>query len=112
MERVKYDITKQVDGRKENGPNESVRPRRKGRRFDVKVHTVITEEGSFSLVLSDRSRQLHERFDNKVIKELVKEFGVLCEQKGFEKKLFFHCLMEDNGQLRLFTNTFPKFQSW
>jgi parallel beta-helix repeat protein len=111
MERVEYDITKQVDGRKENGPNESVRPRRKGRRFDVKVHTVVSQH-CFSLVLCDRNRQLHERFDNKVIKELVKEFGVLCEQKGLEKKLFFHCLLEDNGQLRLFTNTFPKFQSW
>ncbi|CAB4020999.1 Hypothetical predicted protein [Paramuricea clavata] len=111
MERVEYYITEQLEGRKEIGPNDSVRPLRKGRRFDVKVHTVVIEE-SFSLVLCDRSRQLHERFDSKVIKELVKEFGVLCERKGIEKKLFFHCLLEDNGQLRLFTNTFPKFQSW
>jgi hypothetical protein len=113
MERVEYDITQKVEGRKEIGPNDSVRSPRKGRRFDVKVYTVVIDlEGSFSLVLCDRSRQLHERFDSKVIKELVKEFGVLCERKGIEKKLFFHCLLEDNGQLRLFTNTFPKFQSW
>jgi hypothetical protein len=67
---------------------------------------------SISLVLCDRSRQLHERFDSKLIQELVKEFGVLCERKVLEKKLFFHCLLEDNGQVRLFTNAFPKFQSW
>jgi parallel beta-helix repeat protein len=111
MERVEYDITDIVEGREEIGPNDSVRAPRKGRRFDVKVHTVITLHG-FSLILCDRSRQLHGRFDSKVINELVKEFGVLCERKGFEKKLFFHCLLEDNGQLRLFTNAFPKFQSW
>ena len=111
MERIEYDITQKVEGRKEIGPNDSVRSPRKGRRFDVKVHTGVIER-SFSLVLCDRSRQLHERFDSKVIKELVKEFGVLCERKGIEKKLFFHCLLEDNGQLRLFTNAFPKFQSW
>ena len=111
MEIVEYDITDIVEGREEIGPNDSVCQPRKGRRFDVKVHTVVTLHG-FSLILCDRSRQLHGRFDSKVINELVKEFGVLCELKGFEKKLFFHCLLEDNGQLRLFTNAFPKFQSW
>ena len=89
---------------------------RNGRRFVVKVHTVhvptLVNPWSFSLMLYDRNNQVIGIFDSEVVKEQVKEFGVLCKQHVVEKQLFFHCLFEDNGQLRLITNEFAKFQSW
>ncbi|CAB3992489.1 Hsp70-Hsp90 organizing 1 [Paramuricea clavata] len=45
MKRVEYDITQEVEGSKEIGPNDSVRRPRKGRRFDVKVHTSSINRG-------------------------------------------------------------------
>ena len=80
--------------------------------FVVKVRTVLTMEKSCRLMLYNSSFQLHTTFDSKVITELVEEFGVLCDIKGMEKKLFFYCLFEKKGQLRIFTNEFPEFQSW
>ncbi len=80
--------------------------------FVVKVRTVLTKEKSCRLMLYNRSLQLHKTFYSNVIKELVKEFGVLCDTESVEKKLFFYCLFEKKGQLRIFTNEFPEFQSW
>ncbi len=80
--------------------------------FVVKVRTVLTMKKSCRLMLYNSSFQLHKTFYSKFIKELVEEFGVLCDIKGLEKKLFFYCLFERKGQLRLFTNEFPEFQSW
>ena len=51
-------------------------------------------------------------FNSKVISELVEEFGMPCEKTFNIKKLFFYCLIEGSGQLFLFTNEFPEFQSW
>ena len=108
-------------------PHATSYPPRNGSRFIVKVHTVWTTviftiqlsdstycilTSDWNLMLYDRSHRLHKTFDSKFVKELVREYGVLCAQKSLEKKLFFHCLFEDNGQLRLFTNDFPEFQSW
>jgi hypothetical protein len=61
------------------------------------------------IFLYDRERKRAVQFKSKVINQLIKEFGVLCEAKLYEKKLYFHCLVEDNGQLRLFTNAFAEF---
>ncbi len=80
--------------------------------FVVKVRTVMPIEKPCRLMLYNSSFQLHKTFDSKVIKGLVQEFGVLCERKCIEKKLFFYGLFENKGQLRLFTNEFPEFQSW
>ena len=79
--------------------------------FVVKVRTVVTMEKSCRLMLYNSSLQLHKTFYSNVIKELVEEFGVLCDTV-IEKKLFFYCLFEKKGQLRIFTNEFPEFQSW
>jgi hypothetical protein len=82
-------------------------------RFVVKVHsTSYVNEELYHIVLYDRNRELCVRFNSKVIDQLLKEFGVLCREKTEAKKLFFHCLYEDNGQLRLFTNEFAEFQNW
>ena len=80
--------------------------------FVVKVRTVLSIEKPCRLMLYNSSFQLHKTFDSKVIEGLVQEFGVLCERKCIEKKLFFYGLFENKGQLRLFTNEFPEFQSW
>ena len=99
----------EVEYRKENS---NVLLPRNRERFVVKVLPVTTMEKFNRLVLYNDKFRLQKTFHSKCIKELVKEFGVLCEQHCFDKKLFFYCVFEDKGQLRLFTNEFPEFQSW
>ena len=94
------------------GPNFSSPLPRDDTRFVVKVHSATRESGSYALILYDRSLELNVKFDSKVIDVLLNDFGVLCGNKAFQKKLFFYCLFEDNGQLRLFTNEFAEFQNW
>ena len=106
-----YD-TEGVESGKMIGPNFSSPPPRDGTRFVVKVHSAIRESGSYALILYDRSLELNVKFDSKVIDELLNDFGVLCRYKTSSKKLFFYCLFEDNGQLRLLTNEFAEFQNW
>ena len=112
MKSVGLDATQRVEGKKEIDPMFSQYPPRHGM-FVVKVHNAVaTKFPSYTLVLYDRSHKLFKTFDSRVITELVKELGVLCERKYAEKKLFFHCLFEENGKLRLFTNEFAEFQNW
>ncbi|CAB4026458.1 Stress-induced-phospho 1, partial [Paramuricea clavata] len=94
--------------RKEVGPTLAFPPQ-DDMRFVVKVHNAFMPD---PIVLYDRNRKLSAGFNSKVIEQLLKEFGVLCRSLDFEKKLFFHCLREDNDQLRLFTNEFAEFQNW
>jgi parallel beta-helix repeat protein len=82
-------------------------PPRDNMRFVVKVHDAFVSD---RIVLY--YRKLSVTFNSKVIKQLLKEFGVLCRLQHTQKKLFFHCLLEDNGQLRLLTNKFAEFQNW
>ena len=103
---------KKVEGSKKVGPKFSAPPPRDGRRFVAKVHTAVRDSGSYAVILYDRSLNHCVTFGSKVVDQLLKEFGVLCERNVHEKKLFFHCLFEDNGQLRLFTNEFAEFQNW
>jgi hypothetical protein len=112
MKKGEYNHVEIVEGRKEIGPNFSSSPPHDGRRFIVKVHTAIRKESSYLDMLYDRSLQLCVTFDSRLIDELLEEFGVQCERRCVEKKLYFYCLFEDNGQLRLFTNEFPEFQDW
>jgi hypothetical protein len=84
-------------------------------RFVVKVHHFWPSENPAHrgpIILYHRNRELCVGFDSKVINKMLKEFGVPCRSLYLEKKLFFHCLREDNGQLRLFTNEFAEFQNW
>ena len=106
-----YD-TEDIEGEKMTGPNFSSPPPRDGTRFVVKVHSANRDSWSYALILYDRSLELNVKFDSKVIDGLLNDFGVLCRYKALEKKLFFYCLFEDNGQLRLFTNEFAEFQNW
>jgi parallel beta-helix repeat protein len=101
----------------EIGPKRA--PPRDGMRFVVKVHGTYTNKyipghnlPSYFIILYDRERELTVKFDSKVIEQLVREFGVLCTSQGNEQKLYFHCLREDKGQIRLFTNEFAEFQNW
>ena len=107
-----FDDTVEIDGPKKTDLDFSTPPPRDGTRFVIKVHTADRASASYSLILHDRSLELHVKFDSKVIDELLNDFGVLCEVKRYNKKLFFYCLFEDNGQLRLFTNEFAEFQNW
>ncbi len=105
--------TEDIEGEKMTGPNFSSPPPRDGTRFVVKVHTESGREtGSYALILFDRSLELCVKFDSNDIDKLVNAFGVLCTNKALEKKLFFYCLFEGDGQLRLFTNEFAEFQNW
>ena len=97
------------------GPKYSAPPPRNGKRFIVKLQSDF-ESIIFGklhlLVIYDRSLDVFENFEDKFIDHLVKEFGILCERKYQEKKLFFYCAFEDKGKLRLFVNDFPSFQKW
>ncbi len=113
--RAGYDgmIKRHAKGLEEVGPNFSSPPPPDGRRFIVKVQsTQLLETLPHKLLLYDRSLELYEEFESKVIAKLVREFGIQCEKQYLEKKLFLYCLFEDNGQLRLFINEFADFLNW
>jgi hypothetical protein len=100
------------DCSEEVGPN-LASPPRDDMRFVVKVHLSNVLCGTANrIVLYNRNREVCAIFHSKVIGQLLKEFGVLCSLRFDEKELFFHCLCEDNGQLRLFTNEFTDFRNW
>jgi parallel beta-helix repeat protein len=117
MERVGYDgmIKRHGKGLEEIGPNFSSPPPRDGRRFVVKVQSAlenVRELETYTLLLYDRSLELYEKVESKIIAELVQEFGIQCQRQRVEKKLFLYCLFEKNGQLRIFTNEFSDFLKW
>jgi hypothetical protein len=99
----------------EVGPKYSDPPPRDGKRFIVKLQTDFEHKYSGSphlMIIYDRSLTIYENFEDKYIDHLVEEFGVLCERKYIEKKLFLYCVYEKSGKLRLFINDFPDFQKW
>ena len=99
----------------EVGPDYSDPPLRNGKRFIVKVQSDfehLSVGKPHFLLIYDRSLDVHEDFQDEFIDHLVKEFGVLCERKCLEKKLFFNCVFEKDGKLRLFINDFADFQKW
>ncbi len=115
MKRAGYDgmIKRHAKGLEEVGPNFSSPPPRDGRRFIVKVQTGrLPNTLPHKLLLYDRSLELYEEFESKVIAKFVQEFGIQCEKQFFEKKLFLYCLFEENRQLRLFVNEFAEFLNW
>jgi hypothetical protein len=98
----------------EVGPKYSGPPPRNGKRFIVKLQTDFQHKylGCHLIVIYDRSLTIYESFEDKYMYHLVEEFGVLCERKYLEKKLFLYCVYEKSGKLRLFINDFPDFQKW
>ena len=102
-------------GLDEVGPKFSPPPPRNGKRFVVKLQTdfeSMTVGELHKILIYDRSLEVHDTFKAKFIDYLVKEFGILCERKYYEKKLFLHCAFEKDGKLRLFINDFVDFQTW
>ena len=116
MKRVGGDgmIKRHAKGLEEIGPKFSTPPPRDGKRFIVKVQSSVpkTNLKPHTLLLYDRSLELYEEIQSKVIDKLVQEFGIQCERQLVEKKLFLHCLFEKNGQPRLFINEFADFLKW
>jgi parallel beta-helix repeat protein len=116
MKRVGGDgmIKRHAKGLEEIGPEFSPPPPRDGKRFVVKVQSSApwTNIKPHTLLLYDRSLELYEEIQSKVIDKLVQEFGIQCEKQIWEKKLFLHCLFEKNGQPRLFINEFADFLKW
>jgi hypothetical protein len=115
IERSGYDgmIKRHAKGLEEIGPNFSPPPPRDGRKFIVKVQSIVLlDVKPYTLLLYDRSLDLYDRFQSKVIAKLVQEFGIQCKRQFMEKKLFLYCLFEKNGQLRLFINEFADFLKW
>ena len=104
--------TKDIESSKDVGLEFSPPPPRDGKVFVGKVHTAKRQTKDYSVILYDRSLELYVKFDSKIICQLLKEFGELCENKIFMKRLFFHCLFDDDGKIRLFTNEFAEFQNW
>ena len=107
-------IKRHAKSLEEIGPKFSPPPPRDGRRFVVKVQssTPGIDLKPNTLLLYDRSLELYEEIQSKVIDKLVQEFGIQCERQVAEKKLFLHCLFEKNGQPRLFINEFADFLRW
>ena len=116
MKRVGGDgmIKRHAKSLEEIGPKFSPPPPRDGKRFVVKVESYMpgTDLKPHTLLLYDRSLELYEEIQSKVIDKLVQEFGIQCERQVAEKKLFLHCLFEKNGQPRLFINEFADFLRW
>ena len=116
IERAGYDgmIKRHAKNLEEVGPNFSPPPPRDGRKFVVKVQPIFNRDDleSYTLLLYDRSLELYERIQSKVVHALVQEFGVLCTRQMNEKKLFLYCAFEENGQVRLFINEFSDFLNW
>ena len=116
IERAGYDgmIKRHAKNLEEVGPNFSPPPPRDGRKFVVKVQPIFNWDDleSYTLLLYDRSLELYERIQSKVVHALVQEFGVLCTRQMNEKKPFLYCAFEENGQLRLFINEFSDFLNW
>jgi tetratricopeptide (TPR) repeat protein len=110
-----YIHTISVDG---VGPKYSPPPPRDGKRFIVKVQldfdrTISMIGGTpYTLIIYDRSLDVLQTIQADFIRRLVKDFGVLCERKFREKKLFLHCAFDKTGALRLFINDFADFQKW
>ena len=102
-------------GLDEVGPKYSSPPPRDGKRFIVKLQTDF-ESIAFGkrhmLVIYDRSLEVDETFQSDFIDHLVRNYGILCERKYQEKKLFFYCVFEKDRKLRLFINDFVDFKSW
>jgi hypothetical protein len=96
----------------EIGPQFSPSPPRDGRRFVVKVQSSAPWINIKPHTLYDRSLELYEEIQSKVIAKLVQEFGIQCEKQYAEKKVFLHCLFGKNGQIRLFINEFAAFLKW
>ena len=107
-------INTHAKGLDDVGPEYSDPPPRNGKRFIAKVQTYFERRPyqPHSLIIYDRSFDVDEVFQDEFIEHLVKEFGVLCERRYQEKKLFLHCMFEKNGKLRLFINDFADFQKW
>ena len=96
----------------EIGPNYSDPPPRNGKRFIVKLQTIFRFGEPYLVHIYDRSLTISDSFKDKYIDHVVKEFGVLCERKFQEKKLFLYCIFDESGKLRLFLNDFADFQKW
>ena len=115
MKRVGGDgmIKRHAKSLEEIGPKFSPPPPRDGKRFVVKVQSSIPSPDlkPNTLLLYDRSLELYEEIQSKVIDKLVQEFGIQCVRQVAEKKLFLHCLFE-NLQPRLFINEFADFLKW
>jgi hypothetical protein len=116
MKRVGGDgmIKRHAKGLEEIGPKFSPPPPRDGKRFVVKVQSTVpaSYKKPHTLLLYDRSLDLYEEIQSKVIAKFVQEFGIQCERQFVEKKLFMHCLFEKNGQPRVFINDFADFLKW
>ena len=98
------------------GPDYAGPPPRNGEKFIVKVQNCCFEKNELEtparLGIYDQSLDVHGLFESQFINHLIKEFGVLCQCKVAEKKLFFYCVFEKTGKLRLFINDFADFQKW
>ena len=102
-------------GLDEVGPRYSPPPPRDGKRFVVKLQMDCESKclgEPNMLAIYDRSLEVDETFQSGFIDRLVKNFGILCERKYQEKKLFLYCVFEKDGKLRLFINDFADFKSW
>ena len=103
-----------AEGLEEVGPNFSRPPPRDGRRFVVKVQSMLLRKDveRYTFLLYDRRLELYERIQSKVLANIVQEFGVLCKRVELTKKRFLYCSFEKNEQLRLFINEFSDFLNW
>jgi tetratricopeptide (TPR) repeat protein len=100
------------------GPKYSPRPPRDGKRFIVKVQTDFDRSipmfggTPYTIIIYDRSLDVLQTIQAEFIHRLVNDFGILCERKFQEKKLFLNCSFDKTGELRLFINDFADFQKW
>ena len=112
-ERLPVGLVCAAEGLDKVGPNYSSPPPRDGKRFIVKLQTHFEKPSEpHMLYIYDRSLEVLDHFQSEFIANLVKNFGILCDRKDREKKLFLYCVFEKDGKLRLFINDFAEFQSW
>ena len=115
MERRVLDGLVNVNALDEVSPKYSSPPPQDGKRFIVKFQTDFESESvaygkRHMLVIYDCSLKVDETFQSDFIDHFVRNYGILCERKYQEKKLFLYFVFEKDGKLRLFINDFVDFR--
>lgn len=79
---------------------------------ECKINFISTIQKDSEVNLVFDGIEMYENDELEVLRNLVKEFGILSERKEREKQLYLYAVFEDNGFLRVFINDIADFQNF